>query len=145
MKQIFTRLFASIAIAALAGCMAVTTISSSQPGVAITIQDMSYKTTPITDKFSQTTFDNYEFETTKPGREPFYGILPLRFNTGFLIFDIFVFAPLTFFNLRQVYPYYQFDIEKRVLLFKDKEVDEWREFRPTQAEAARAREYFRGR
>jgi len=59
--------------------------------------------------------------------------------------DILLFAPLTLFNLRQVYPYYQFEIEKRVLLFKDKEVDEWREFRPTQAEAARAKEYFRGR
>jgi hypothetical protein len=145
MKQIFTRLFASIAIAALAGCMAVTTISSSQPDVVISIQDKSYRKTPVTDEFAQTTFDNYEFQATKPGREPFYGILPLRFNHGFLIMDILLFAPLTFFNLRQVYPYYQFDIEKRVLLFKDKEADEWREFRPTQAEAARARDYFRGR
>jgi len=145
MKQFLLRSLASTFVAALAGCMAVTTISSSQPGVAISIQDETYKTTPITDTFAQTTLDNYEFMATKPGREPFYGILPLRFNTGLLIFDIFVFAPLTLFNLRQVYPYYQFDIEKRTLLFKDKEADDWREFRPTQAEAARAREYFRGR
>ena len=145
MKQIFTRLFASIAIAALAGCMAVTTISSSQPDVVISIQDKSYRKTPVTDEFAQTTFDNYEFQATKPGREPFYGILPLRFNSGFLIMDILLFAPLTFFNLRQVYPYYQFEIERKVLLFKDKEVDAWQEFRPTQAEAARGRDYFRGR
>ena len=145
MKQFLLRSLASTFVTALAGCMAVTTISSSQPDVVVSIQDKSYRKTPVTDTFAQTTFDNYEFEATKSGREAFYGILPLRFNSGFLIMDILLFAPLTFFNLRQVYPYYQFDIEKRVLLFKDKEGDDWQEFRPTQAEAARAQEYFLGR
>jgi hypothetical protein len=145
MKQIFPLLLASTVMAALSGCTAMTTISSGQPNVAISIKDKTYKTTPITDKFAVTTFGNYEFEATRPGREPFYGILPLRFNGGFLILDILFFAPLTFFNLREVYPYYQFEIEKRVILFKDKEGDDWREFRPTQAEVTRAQNYFLGR
>jgi hypothetical protein len=145
MKQFLLRSLASTFVTALTGCMAVTTIGSGQPDVVISIQDKSYRKMPVTDEFAQTTFDNYEFQATKPGRQPFYGILPLRFNRGFLIMDILLFAPLTLFNLRQVYPYYQFEIEKRVLLFKDKEGDDWQEFRPTQAEAARARDYFRGR
>jgi hypothetical protein len=145
MKQFFPLLLASTVLAALAGCTAMTTISSGQPDVAISIKDKSYKTTPIKDEFSVTTFDNYEFRAAKPGRKPFYGILPLKFNGGYLALDILFFAPLTLFNLREVYPYYQFEIEKGVILFKNKEEDEWREFRPTQAEVTRAQNYFLGR
>jgi len=141
----FNRVLSSIVAVTFAGCTVMTTISSGQPNVAISIEDKYYSTMPISDKFSMTTFGNYEFEATKPGREPFYGILPLRFNGLNLAFDILFFPPSALINLRQVYPYYQFEIEKRVILFKDKEEDGWQEFRPTQAETTRAQQYFLGR
>ena len=57
--------------------------------------------------------------------------------------DILFFAPAAFFNLREVFPFYEFDIEKRVVKYRFKETDEWNVYTPLEAEANRAREFFK--
>ena len=97
---------------------------------------------PRDDKFSDTSFGNYEFRAQSNGAEPFYGVLPLRFSGARLALDILFFAPATFFNLRSAYPFYEFDVEKQVVRYKRKASDEWRTYTPTTAEAARAEKMF---
>jgi len=116
------------------------TSAPANPTLSSSIQDKSYRKTPVTDTFAQTTFDNSEFEP--PSRVVRFLRISAEFNSGFLIMDILLFAPLTFFNLHQVYPYYNSTLKRESFFFKDKEGDDWQEFRPTQAEALRAQEYF---
>ncbi len=47
-----------------------------------------------------------------------------------------------FYNLREVYPIYEFDVEQGVVRYKKKEQDAWMSYKPTTAEAARAKAYF---
>ena len=76
------------------------------------------------------------------GFEPFTGILPLKFNGGYLALDILFFAPAMFFNLREVFPYYEFDLEKRVVKYRLKETEDWQVYVPTAAEAERGGKFF---
>ena len=101
----------------MSGCTAMTTISSTQPGVSIRITDKSYVSMPVKDEFSVTTFGNYEFLAEKDGQEPLYGILPLKVNGGYIALDVLFFAPAVFFNAREVYPYYEIDIEKSLIRY----------------------------
>jgi hypothetical protein len=127
---------------ALEGCTTVSTMSTAQPDVAIAVGERTYSTLPVTDTFLATTFGNYEFKASKPGQEPLYGLLPMKFNPGYLVLDILFFAPATFFNLREPYPFYMFDLDKRVIRFKRKENEDWREYSPVSAESATAQRYF---
>jgi len=88
---------------------------------------------------STTSFGNYEFRADAPGYEPLYGILPLKFNGGYLALDILFFAPAAFFNLREVYPFYEFDLDKKNVRYKIKPEDEWSTAVPLQAEELRAK------
>lgn len=119
---------------ALAGCSAMTTITATQPNAKVTIVKSTGTEVPRTESFSTTSFGNYEFRAEAPGYEPFYGILPLKFNGGYLALDILFFAPATFFNLREVYPYYEFDLEKKQVLYKKKPEEEWSVFVPLKAD-----------
>src|SRR6267154_63959 len=92
-------------VIALAGCTAMTTIQSAQPDVVLKIKEKEYKTYPAADTYSTTSFGNYDFRAEKPGAEPLLGILPLKFNGGYLALDILLFAPAAFFNLREVFPF----------------------------------------
>lgn len=136
---------ASIAILAglLSGCAATTTISATQANAVIDVKTSTQVAHPRTESFSTTSFGNYEFRARAEGHEPFFGILPMKFNGGYLALDILFFAPATMFNLREVYPLYEFDVEKKVVKFRKKESDEWNTFVPLEVEAARAREFFK--
>jgi hypothetical protein len=48
-------------------------------------------TAPRTETFNTTTFGNYEFRADTPSHEPLYGLLPLKFNGGYLALDILPF------------------------------------------------------
>jgi hypothetical protein len=98
-----------------------------------------------TESYWATSFSNYPFKVTESGRAPFYGILPLKFNGGYLAADILFFAPAMTYNLREVYPYYEFDAARQVVKFKKHESDRWHEYVPSAAETDRARQYFESR
>ena len=133
------RLLVAGAAVAVAGCTAMTTISSTQPGAKIAIKTSPAVEASRTETFAATTFGQYEFRAEADGREPLYGLLPLKFNGGYLAADILFFAPAAFFNLREVYPYYEFDLEQRVVKYRHKATDEWVTYKPLQAEAERAK------
>ena len=136
-----------VAVAALlllSACSAVTSVSSVQPDTSITIKNGTGTSNPRTEKLSATSFGHYEFKVEQADGKSLYGVLPLKFNGGYLAVDLLVFAPAAFFNLREVYPYYQFDIDKGVVRYKSKATGPWLEYAPIAAESERAKAYFSG-
>lgn len=125
--------------AALAACSAMTTLSARQPETKVTIVKSTGTAVPRSESFSTTSFGNYEFVAEAPGQEPFYGILPLKFNGGYLALDILLFTPAMFFNLREVYSYYEFDLEKKQVLYKQHPNEEWNVFVPLKADEEQGR------
>ena len=123
-------------------CAATTTLQSVPAGATLDVKTSSQSALPRTEKYQVTTFGNFEFQAKTPGAEPFYGLLPLKFNGGYLALDILFLAPLAFANLRSVYPFYEIDLEKRVVRYKRKEADPWIEYMPKPPEAERARKLF---
>lgn len=137
------RVFAVVAVAALsAGCTATTTLTAVQDAASLSVKKTNATDLPRAEKLSTTSFGNYEFKVQKPGFEPLYGVLPLKFNGGYLALDILFFAPAAFFNLREVFPYYEFDLEKRVVRYREAAEDSWVSYQPSEAEAIRARKFF---
>lgn len=128
----------------LSACSAVTSVSSVQPDANITIKNGKGSDNPRTEKLAATSFGNYEFKVEQADGKNMYGVLPLKFNGGYLAVDILFFAPAAFFNLREVYPYYQFDIDKGVVRYKSKATGPWLEYAPIAAESERAKAYFSG-
>lgn len=137
---------ATLALACLAlvaaGCAATTQLRSVHPGVDLSIQEKSLGPMPVNVDLRTTTFGNYEFRATRADGKKMYGILPLKFNGGYLAMNILFFAPASFFNLREVYPLYEFDVDRNVIKFRGSEKESWMETQPTPEEAARARRFF---
>jgi len=131
-------------IVALSGCTATTSFESAQKDVSLTINDK--QTIDISksnnNTYYATSFGQYIFKAEKEGTEPMYGLIPLKFNGGYLAADILFFAPAMFYNLREVYPYYKFDLERKEVLYKKKETDQWRFYKPLPDEIERAKRYF---
>lgn len=130
----------------LGACSATTSLQTSQPDVvlkinkggAISLND------PFTKSYNTTSFGQFIFEASQDGEQPMYGLMPLKFNGGYLAADILFFAPAMFFNLREVYPFYEFDTQEGVVRYKKKAADPWHTYTPTSAEIERARSYFAG-
>ena len=95
--------------------------------------------------YSTTSFGQYQFKLESEGHEPMYGLMPLKFNGGYLAADILFFAPAMFFNLREVFPYYQFDLEHKEIRYKKNIEDSWTVYKPEAAEVNRAKAYFEKR
>lgn len=131
-------------VLALSGCTATTTFNSVQNDVKITVDKYPEAAISSTEqhKYPTTSFGQYEFKAHKEGTEPMYGLLPLKFNGGYLAADIIFFAPAAFFNLREVFPFYEFDIEQQVLRYKKEESDAWTEYKPSRVEIERAKAFF---
>jgi hypothetical protein len=133
----------SIAVAlVLAGCTAMTSITVTQPNATVAIAGYKNTATPRTETVPTTSFGNFEFRADAPGYETFYGILPLKFNGGYLALDILFFAPAAFFNLREVYPQYDFDLEKKQVRYRTKSEEEWSVFVPLKADEDQGRQAF---
>ncbi len=128
----------------LAGCAASTNFESVQTGISLKInENPKFHIAENTNQtYSTTSFGQYKFKAEKEGVEPMYGLIPLKFNGGYLAADILFFAPATFFNLREVFPYYQFDVEKNEVRYKKKESDEWMVYKPKPEEIQHAKKYF---
>ncbi len=131
-----------VSIAVLTGCSMATTISARPDVASVQLREKSYSALPATDRVKTTTFGNYEFKAENAGGEPFYGILPLKFNGGYLALDILFFAPATFYNLRGVFPEYEIDVAEQTIRYRSSASDSWVEYKPTPAEVERARLYF---
>jgi hypothetical protein len=82
------------------------------------------------------------FKATDAGAEPLYGILPLRFKGKHLAADIILFAPAAFFNLREVFPFYEVDVSQGVIRYKNTQNEGWTEYKPKPEETARAKSFF---
>ncbi|MFT7054164.1 MAG: hypothetical protein ACJAU1_001723 [Psychromonas sp.] len=128
----------------LSACSAQTSFQPMNEQVELKVN----KNAPITiaknvsQTYSTTSFGQYVFKASSEGKEPIYGVIPLKFNGGYLAADILFFAPAMFFNLREVYPHYQFDLNVGVVRYKKKEEDSWVTYIPTKEEAERAIQYF---
>jgi hypothetical protein len=142
MNKLFISSIFSFFLVVLSGCTASTHLSSVQSDVTIDIEDAEKSGNPRTESFYVTTFGNYNFRIKdKDGRE-FFGILPLKFNGGYLTLDILFFAPFAFLNLREVYPFYEFDIEKSLVKYKRDQEGAWFSVTPSAAQASGAKAYF---
>jgi hypothetical protein len=127
----------------LSGCMATTMITTTPPGGTVHISSSDQTTTPRTETYPTRTFGNLEFRAQAPNQESLFGIVPLKFNGGYLALNILFFAPASFFNLREVYSFYDFDLEKKVVKYKRNENDEWTVYTPTPAESNRGLEVYK--
>lgn len=142
MKRTHGRFLCVFLPGVLAACSATTNFTSPQKELAVRVRQKYYASLPATDKVNTTSFGNYEFKAEHPGAEPFYGVLPLKFNGGYLALDILFFAPAMFFNLRGVFPDYEIDADQQLIRYKAPKATQWTEYKPTQAEVDRARKYF---
>lgn len=143
MNSIKRLAFAVLASTLLAGCSATTSFTAIQAPSTIQVKEMTGTATiPSTETFGTTTFGNYEFKVESPGLEPFYGVLPLNLNGGHIALDILLFCPALFFNIREVFPEYEFDVTERVVRYRKKPTQPWVEYRPTAAETSRAQRFF---
>ena len=130
--------------AILASCSATTNFKTAQPDISLKVNKKPtfeiHKESSQT--YSTTSFGQYKFKAEKDGMEPMYGLIPLKFNGGYLAADILFFAPAMFFNLREVFPYYEIDIEKNEIRYKKDESDEWIIYKPKPEEIQHAKTYF---
>ncbi len=137
----FRHVALAFCLALVSACSSMTTISSPQAGTTLVLRDRSVNL-PLTEKVKGTSFGNYQFKAIDNGADPFYGILPLRFKGGRLAVDIILFAPAAFFNLREVFPYYEIDVNQRVIRYKNTPTEGWTEYKPKPEEAEHARTFF---
>jgi hypothetical protein len=141
----FRVILVALVMAALsAGCSATTSLTAAQGGTSLEIKETPQSNLPRSETLGATTFGNYEFRAESPGFEPLYGVLPLRLNGTYMALDILFFCPALFFNLREVFPYYELDLQKRAIRYKKKDSDPWVEYQPTAEESARAQKFFAG-
>jgi hypothetical protein len=126
----------------LTACAASTTFHAAQGGTEIAVKKTESTSVPRTEKLTTTSFGNYEFQATSPGLEPMTGILPLKFNGGYLALDILFFAPAMFFNLREPYRHYEIDLIQRVVRYRKNEKDPWSVYTPSETERTRGQQFF---
>ena len=132
----------AVTAALLAACSSMSTITASDPGTRLLIKGKTVDL-PVTQNMKGTSFGNYEFKATS-GDDTLYGILPLKFKGGHLAADIILFAPAAFFNLREVFAYYEIDVKNGVIRYKQKAGDPWTEYTPKAEEAAHAKSLYDG-
>ena len=133
-------------VALLSGCTATTNFKSGDGPLNIKVnRNAPLKVTQTSTekkKYSATSFGQYRFKATQDGHEPMYGLIPLKFNGGYLAADILFFAPAMFFNLREVYPFYEFDVVAGVVRYKKKANDPWIEYKPKADEVESAKKFM---
>lgn len=130
--------------AVLSACTASTSFESAQNNVSLTINDKPSiaLSKPNTNTYNATSFGQYVFKAEAENSEPMYGVIPLKFNGGYLAADILFFAPALFYNLREVYPFYKLDLQTKEILYRKKETDPWTFYKPLPDEVERAKLYF---
>ncbi len=128
----------------LVGCTAKTSFTSTQPNTKIYVRERPMSA-PASGEFRTTSFGAYDFKVVDPAGQTFYGVLPLKFNPGYMVADILLFAPGLFFNLREVYPHYEIDPASYVIRYRQTSKQPWREYKASIKEEAGAKRYFENR
>ena len=125
------------------GCSAMTNIKATTPGVSLKVKDRAYATLPVNDTFSTTSFGNYEFVVEKDGQEPLYGLLPQKFNVGYLLADLLTIPTmfLLFHNLFEVYAYYDIHPDKKIIRYSEDNIT-WSDKNMLPAESELAKKYY---
>ena len=112
------------------GCRKNVQIASVQEGAFIRIAKTEHASTaPLNLILRPRTFGGYLVQVSHPKYDPMTFRLPYKFAPGNLIFDIFIFAPLCFFNLREPFGCVQVDLENRALYVKQRPNWNWRQVR----------------
>lgn len=137
-------LIAGLALLALSACVSTTSYQAKEAGLQLTVNKDSAVSVDKGDShtYNTTSFGQYFFKLSDGGAQTMYGLLPLKFNGGYLAMDILFFAPAMFYDLREVFPYYQFDIKDGIVQYKKKPQDNWVTHKSTPAEIERAKRYF---
>jgi len=125
----------------MTACSASTNLKAKATGTQLSIDNNPYLVMdePVVKSYTTTTFGSFRFKATNDSCEPMYGVLPLKFNNGYLISDILFFDVGLFFNLREVYPFYEFSVDEGVVRYKKKHDDNWLIYRPTPEEVISAK------
>lgn len=138
----FIALFSFVALI-LVGCSTRIMLTSKPEGANIIIGKTNISgTTPMSSSIRRTTFGKYWFSVEKPGYEPLYGLLPLNVSGAAITINVLLFAPATFWNAQRAFPFYQFDLEKRIVGYKKDSDDPWREYPIKEQERLTARSFF---
>ncbi len=134
---------AAAALILLAGCAATTRFESPSEGSRLAVRGYSSDALPRTERLSSKATGQHEFKATSADGDALYGILPLRVSGGKMAGSILFFAPALFIGgFRDVFPYYEIDADAGVVRYRSKDEKNWRIYTPTEAEQARAREWF---
>ena len=80
---------------------------------------------PVEGRVPRTTFGKYPVKISKEGSETLYGILPLHVSPAAIGLDALFLAPLAFANVQGPFPYYEFDLQRNVIKYKDSAEDNW--------------------
>ena len=131
------------ALALLGGCAATTHLEAVKPGTTLALHGMTQMTLPQDRDLASKATGQYEFIATAPSGQSMYGILPLHISGGKMAGSILFFAPALFIGgFRDVMPFYQFDPDANELRYRSSDKEEWRLYKPLNAEAERARNFF---
>lgn len=135
----------ALAIVLIQGCAAVTRFEAVSPGTTLTVRGGERMDLPKEVQLDSKATGQHEFMATAPSGKVLYGILPLSVNGGKMAVSILFFAPALFIGgFRDVFPFYQLDPDAGLLRYKSGEREDWRLYRPTSAEADRAKQHFDG-
>ncbi len=124
------------------GCTTTANFAALQADAAVEVKQTAQSNVPRAEVMHATTFGNYEFRATRPGAQPLYGRLPLRFAGGNLALDILFFAPAIFLNIREPFAFYEFDLDQRAVRFRSAEKDGWQTYQPNDVDVAKAKQVF---
>jgi hypothetical protein len=97
---------------------------------------------PVEGRIPRTTFGKYPVKISKEGSETFYGILPMNVSSGVILLDALFFAPAAFFNVQGSFSYYEFDLERNVIKYKNNSEDNWLEYKVPGPERDRAKRFY---
>jgi len=133
----------AMALAFLGGCAATTHLEAVKPGTTLALHGVSQMTLPQDRDLASKATGQYEFIATAPSGQSMFGILPLHVSGGKMAGSILFFAPALFIGgFRDVMPFYQFDPDANELHYRSSDKEEWRLYKPLNAEAERARNFF---
>lgn len=136
-------LLATAALALLGGCAATTHLEGVKPGTTLALHGVAQMSLPQERDLASKATGQYEFIATAPSGQSMYGILPLHVNGGKMAGSILFFAPALFIGgFRDVMPFYQFDPDANELHYRSSDKEEWRLYKPLNAEAERAKNFF---
>ena len=136
-------LLGASSLALLVGCASTTHLEAAKPGTTLALHGITQMTLPQERDLASKATGQYEFIATAPGGQAMYGILPLHVSGGKMAASILFFAPALFIGgFRDVMPYYQFDPEANELHYRSSDKEEWRLYKPLNAEADRAKAFF---